>query len=196
MPPRRRSSGFRSKAPRTRWLAIVPNSRTISNNNEGAADEIIIRDLEGTLQFNDLVGGTLLKVLLTMETNPIITPSAALTRGYSTDHHGLFMTEDNQPNMAAGGAWDPNIPYGSFMIRWSSAYRILIGTTLAMLTEDYAQNDGRQASAGPQILVATDVMRRITENDRLWVSHWHFEDATVVTSTEYGWSGRILVRLP
>lgn len=191
--PSRSSRGSR---PRTRWFAIVPDDRGDMATNTGATDEIIIRDLEGTVQFNDLVGGTLLKVLLTMETNPVLTYPANISAGYSTDHHGLFMTEDSNPSATAGAAWDPNIPFGSFMIRWSSAYRIRMGYTDSIMSELMSQNDGRQSSSGPQILISTEVQRRITENDRLFVAHYHFEDTVVVTGVEFGWSGRVLVRLP
>lgn len=177
---------------RTRWLAIVPGSGVNGSNNSGSQQELAIRDLEGTVQFNDFVGGTLLRVILVVQHEDSIAFTGSFARGYATDHHGIYMTADESPSTSAGAIWDPNIPHGSFMYRWTNA-REYYGNTSMFFKESV---DSSQHGAAFMSSVDTEVRRRIRENDRLWLAGWHFEDATVVTSTAWGYTGRVLIALP
>lgn len=176
-------------------MAIDPVSFTMSTNNTGLATELVPRALAGTEPLNNFVGGTLLRVIVTIEHSPVITFPAAADNGFVTEHHGLFVDDELfSAGLSAASPWNPNIPTGSFMARASMAYRCVASTTDDMFHETWSQTvvpGGQQ-----QTMFDTKIRRRIHENDKLWLATWHFEDGVVVTDMEHGITGRILIRLP
>lgn len=196
MPTRRGNFGSRKPSRRTRWLSITPNVITMNTNDTYSAQQVVLQDATSTYELDDFVGGTLLKVFLMVESNPTVNFGTTFDAGYSTDHFGLFVTPDGTPDAAV---WTPNRPSGDFMTRWSQSLQVFgfVDGADALMHERWA-NTAKGIGADPVHMAQaeTNVARRITENAKLWLSTYHFEDAVMVTQIQHGYTGRVLLQLP
>lgn len=192
MPGFRRRSFRRGRRPRTRWLALAPNSHTLNANNTFYQDNLTLQDSAGNvIAWSDFVGGTLLRVICNVIGNVTdMTFSSATGVGTSYVHAGLLLTTD-----VSGGLdqniWSPNRPAGDFMERQTLANTVRRESVadLAATMHWGAPNDGQM------LMFDTNVKRRIRENDSLFMA-WYYFQAGVINSTAVGWTGRVLIQLP
>lgn len=168
----------------------------MTTDNTFATRELALNDATTNYSLDDFVGGTLLKLYLQVESNPTVSFPLTFDAGYSTDHFGVFVTPDGSPDAAV---WTPNSPSGDFMYRWSQSFNVFgfVDGTDALQHERWA-NTAKGMGADPVHMaqIETHVARRITENAKLWLSLYHFEDATMVTQIQFGYTGRVLLQLP
>lgn len=194
---KRRRSGGR---PRTRWFAIVPGSRSVLGNNLYNFDRLQIQQGGAggavTVNFSDLVGGTIVRTILDIVCDPSILNIDGSATGWMYQHAGLFVSPEVSPNTAV---WDPNVPSGDFMMRTFLAWYLRqlehnpVAGELALSHVFAASVDG---VAGHTIHMDTAIRRRIEENESPFLS-WHtFCDTALVQGVSIGWTGRMLIRLP
>lgn len=181
----------RSARPRTRWLAIIPDSRNFTTNGTYAVDELAMTDAVAAVPMSDLIGGTILKVFLQVEYDVTYTANNS-SIGFFTLHSGIFLTEATDPETAI---WTPNSPHGDFMVRNTAGARVIQGNEAADANSIQEVWGGSPGLNGHQHFMETNVRRRIIENSKLFISWFYFE-GTPVTETDAGWTGRVLVQLP
>lgn len=150
-----------------------------------------------TVNFSDLVGGTILRTILDIVADPGINPlNGQPQTGWLYQHVGLFVSPEVSPNTAI---WDPNVPSGDFMMRKFLAvyarklWENPVSGELAMALALESSVDGL---AGHTIHIDTNVKRRIRENDSPFLSWRTFIDTSLIGGVSLGWTGRMLIRLP
>lgn len=187
MPMRRFRKRFvRGGRPRTRWLAITPGSRSGLATDTFAYNELAIEDKSGAVPWQRFVGGTLLRVILDVQSQyaSATTPANGDHNTYF-GHAGLLVTADTTLDATT---WDPNKPSGDFMQRLTHGEE-------QWFWDGYSVH-ARGGNDAFAFHFDTNVKRRLRENDSLYVAWRHFFAGQVYNGVNYGWTGRVLVQLP
>lgn len=195
MPFRRtfRRRGTRGRR-RTRWYSLGATAYLANADNQFGTLQLNVKDDLGVNHTLGglLAGGTLLRVILDVVVEPVFGDEATYEQVWNYHHTGIFVEAVTAPSQTL---WDPNNPSGDFMMRLSTYYRAWRSPTLgSLMTVSTVAPDGTKVYAGHVQHYDTNVKRRLTENDSLWLT-WHNFRANF-TDTEVGVIGRVLVALP
>lgn len=189
MPIRRRviRRGGRRGRPRTRWLAINAGSRAGMTNNTLYFNSISLSDSSGAVNFADYTGGTILRWIMDLTFSPGTYGGATgRTLNSYIVHAGLFL--DQTIANPDSTLWDPNAPFGDFMLRDQASVWFDQDSTNTAFSFGQGYN-------GRNIHFDTRVRRRIRENDRMWLSTHSFVGG-LWTTVDMGFTGRVLVAIP
>lgn len=182
---RRSRSGSRK---RTRWLAVTPGGLAIPTFNTFQAAQVSIQDVNGAVPWATFTGGTVLRTLLDVTIDPILTTGAPPWDYGLETHVGVFMVNDVSPDSTT---WDPNVPHGNFMSRIHASERVQMrpavegGSIIQWMTP-----------SSRTMYFDIPVKRRILEGSRMWLSTRSFLAGTALISSNIGWTGRVLIQLP
>lgn len=187
----RRSFGRRrSTKRRTRWFALVPHALTPIGDNSWDSQEMEIRDRDGTISYQQLIGGTVLRTICDIVCDPGL-PEPVTPVDYVTwAHFGIGMPTQLVPDQAD---WDPNTPFAEFMWRytWARDSRVReIGAATPELYTSFTHTEG--------LVVRCDTTqrRRIRENMSMWIFVHQFLPGSAAAASVYGYTGRVLIQLP
>jgi len=199
--PRFRRSFRRRPRRRTRWLSVIPGSRTFSVNNEYAFNQILLQASGpgGATPFSQvqLVGATILRTILDIVVEPTKLQPSGPSTGWAFVHSGLFVSAEVSPNNAI---WDPNVPSGEFFARGSFYHKWWF---MQEAVSDSIAMDSMTAVVGPDqpygghvIHFDTKQRRKIDENEGMFVSWRAFMDDAITPEIVVGYTGRVLLALP
>lgn len=182
--------------PRTRWFSITPFAQVPNVDGYFGQNQVDIEDKDGAYSWQNLVGGTLLRVILDVQMRYFLdsaTFTAAATQ-YAITHTGLCVTEDNT---LSSTIWDPNKPFGDFMHRGTISHAVFLADQSA-----YPGLSVMYPGENPnELIIDTQVKRRLRENSALWFTTKTFmsaaySDTVGAGSIALGGSGRVLIQLP
>jgi len=183
---------MRTRRPRrkTRWLAITAGSQSFVANAT-AYHQLVPIDASGTVPIAEFYGATLVKVILDVSTNMVpFPPDPTLEQHLSwTLNTGLFVAENVVPESTI---WQPGLPSGDYMIRETQVgwWNREPETVMAAMAGEAYHNF-------PHIRLETNVQRKLIENSRLFLAlNFAIADDTDLSTIDYGWTGRMLIKLP
>lgn len=185
MPIRRFRRSF-SRRPRrkTRWFAITPAGFAGGASGTTVASEIFMEDESGNVPLARLVGSTILTVIVEAQASLTlgVPPPAS---GQYNSHWGIFTDQAHNAGSVDGTTWDPNKPFGDFMLRdtMSLSYNDITGTGPIV-----SEKNGRNMS------MRTRVKRVVREGTHLFIVEKNFISGGI-TGVDYGYTGRVLIAL-
>jgi len=175
---------------KTRWLAITAGSQSFTANAT-AYHQLVPVDASGTVPIAEFYGATLAKVILDVSANMVPFPPdpTAEQKLSITCYAGIFVAENVVPESTI---WNPSLPSGDYMTRdvmgmwWNREPETVMA---AMGGEAYHNY--------PIMRLETHVQRKLEENSRIFLGlQANMADDTDLSTLQFGWTGRILIRLP